>query len=76
MAGSSAGLRRDVRFLEVLAGLAPEEPQVSLHLDGDSAGITGRLLGAGRDVVSVRALAGAWTDVHIAEARIVTALLL
>lgn len=70
------GLRRDVRLLEVLAGLAPEGPQISVHVDGDATGVTGQLTAAGRDLVTVRALAGTWTDVHLAAERIVAVLLL
>lgn len=74
-AGTAPAPARDVHLLELLAELAPDGPQISVQVDGDASGMTGQLVAAGRDLVTVRALAGAWTDVHIPAERIVCVLL-
>jgi len=41
-------------FVELVAGLAPQRPRVSLGLDGGGDAVTGELRAAGADVLTMR----------------------
>ena len=54
------------RFAEVVAGLAPDRPRVSVGLVGGGEPVTGDLVAAGVDVASIRLLGGGGPVCYVA----------
>lgn len=52
------GHAHDVALQEVLSGIAPERPDVIAYTAAEPGGISGRLVAAGEDVVTIRLGAG------------------
>ncbi len=64
-AGSARRTAHDVTLAELLAGLAPERPDVSVVITGEAQPLHGQLLGVGEDVLTLRLAGDPATVCHV-----------